>query len=144
VGGYVLTAGKRGVAYTLRPDRLGGIGGEVAQATVCPAYGGPVVDRDIAYLPCPDGLRAVRVDAAGRIEVRWRAGVRAAGSPALGGGAVWVVDYDRGNLYALDPASGAVRQQVSVGRSPHFASPTLSGGKVYVGTLAGVTAIRAA
>jgi outer membrane protein assembly factor BamB len=143
VNGYVFISGKRGVGYTLRPDRLGGIGGEVAQAKVCPAFGGAAVDNDVVYVPCRDGPRAVHVDGAGRIEVRWHAAVRAAGSPVVGGGAVWVVDYDGGVLYALDPASGAVRQQVPVGRSPHFASPTLAGGRAYVGTLAGVTAIRA-
>jgi outer membrane protein assembly factor BamB len=102
------------------------------------------VDNDVAYVPCPDGTRAVHVDTAGRIQVRWQAPVRAGGSPVLGGGALWVVDYDGGTLYALDPGSGTVRQQVSVGRSPHFASPTLSAGRVFVGTLTGVTAIRAA
>ena len=144
VNGYVFVAGKRGTGYTLRPERLGGIGGEVAQAMVCRGFGGAAVDNDVAYVPCPDGTRAVRVDAAGRIEVRWRAPVPAAGSPVLGGGALWVVDYDGGVLYALDPGTGTVRQQISVGRSPHFASPTLSAGRVFVGTLAGVTAIRAA
>jgi outer membrane protein assembly factor BamB len=141
VGGYVLIAGKRGVAYTLRPDHLGGIGGEVAQAKVCAAFGGAAVAGDMAYLPCTDGPRAVQVDPAGRIDVRWHAPVGAAGSPVLGGGALWVVDYDGGVLYALEPATGAVRQQVSVGRSPHFASPTLAGGRVFVGTLTGVTAV---
>jgi polyvinyl alcohol dehydrogenase (cytochrome) len=142
VGGYIFIAGKRGIAYTLRPDHLGGIGGEVTQARVCPAFGGAAVDGDIAYVPCPDGPRAVRVDGAGHIQVRWHAPVRAAGSPTIGGGALWVVDYDGGLLYALDPGSGAARQQIGIGRSPHFASPTLAAGRVYVGTLAGVTAVR--
>jgi len=142
VNGYVLIAGKRGVAYTLRPDHLGGIGGQVAQAEVCGAYGGAAVDGDVAYLPCDDGTRAVRVDAAGQLQVRWHAGVPAAGSPVVGGGTVWVVDYDRGILYALDPATGAVRQQVPVGRAPHFASPTLAGGRVFVGTVTGVVAVK--
>ncbi len=142
VNGYILIAGKRGVAYTVRPDRFAGIGGEVAQAKVCTAFGGAAVDGEIAYLPCPDGVRAVHVDGAGRITVRWQASVRAAGSPVLGGGVLWVVDYDRGILYTLDPGSGSPRQQVPVGRAPHFASPTLSGGRAFVGTLTGVTAIR--
>jgi outer membrane protein assembly factor BamB len=68
--------------------------------------------------------------------------VPAAGSPVVGGAAVWTVDYDGGVLYALDPATGAVRQQLAVGEAPHFASPTLAGGRVYVGTLTGVVAVR--
>lgn len=142
VNGYVLTAGKRGTGYTLRADHLGGIGGQVDQAPVCRAFGGPAVDGDTAYVPCPDGVRAVQVDAAGKIHVRWRAAATtAAGSPVLGGGAVWVVDYDNGVLYALDPATGAERQHVEIGTAPHFASPTLGRGLVYVGTLGGVAAV---
>jgi outer membrane protein assembly factor BamB len=140
VNGYVLIVGKRGVGFTLRRDRLGGVGGQVAQAPVCRAFGGPAVDGDTAYVPCPDGVRAVQVDSGGQLHVRWRAAVPAAGSPVLGGGALWVVDYD-GVLYALDPATGAVRQQVPVGSAPHFASPTLGRAHAYVGTLTGVSAV---
>lgn len=144
VGGYVYANGKRGVGYTLRPDRLGGIGGQVAAVQVGRAYGGAAVDGDVVYVPCPDGTRAVRVDGAGAISVVWRAAVPAAGSPVVGGGAVWVVEYDAGVLYALDPATGTVRQQVSVGQAPHFASPTLSGGRAYIGTHDGVVAVSGA
>ncbi len=86
----------------------------------------------------------MRVDTAGNPSLRWRAAVNAAGSPVVGGGAVWVIDYDAGTLFALDPASGAVRQQVAIGTAPHFASPTLAGGRAYVGTLSGVVAINGA
>jgi outer membrane protein assembly factor BamB len=74
----------------------------------------------------------------------WRGPATGRGSPVIGGGAVWVVDYDAGNLFALDPATGAARQQISVGTAPHFASPTLSGTHAYVGTLTGVVAIAGA
>jgi hypothetical protein len=143
VNGYVLIAGKRGIGYTLRVDHFGGIGGQVAQAPVCRAFGGPAVSGDTAYVPCPDGVRAVRVDSAGQPHVAWKAATSAAGSPVLGGGALWVVDYDDGVLYALDPVTGAVRQHLSVGTAPHFASPTLGRGRAYVGTLRGVTAVNA-
>jgi outer membrane protein assembly factor BamB len=142
VNGYVLIAGKRGFGYTIKPDHFGGIGGEVTQTKVCSAFGGAAVDGEIAYVPCPDGLRAVHVDAAGKIEVRWHGPTKAAGSPVVGGGAVWVVDYDGGVLYALDPGTGAVRQQIAIGKAPHFASPTLSGGRALVGTLTGVVAVK--
>jgi len=144
VNGYVFTDGKSGTAYTLRADKLGGIGGHVAQAPVCRAYGGPAVDADTVFVPCKDGLRAVQVDDSGQPHVQWNSAVRAAGSPVLGGGAVWLVDYDGGVLYALDPATGQVRQQLSVGTAPHFASPSLGHGRVYVGTLTGVTAVNPA
>jgi hypothetical protein len=59
----------------------------------------------------------------------------------VGGGAVWAVDYDAGTLYALDPGNGSVRARVHIGAAPHFASPTLSGSRAYVGTLDGVVAV---
>ncbi|MDT4987963.1 MAG: hypothetical protein QOI74_2057 [Micromonosporaceae bacterium] len=144
VGSFVYIDGKRGTGYVLRPDTLGGIGGEVAQANVCPAFGGAAVSGNTVYVPCSDGTRSVTVDGAGRITVGWHARVPARGSPVIGGGAVWVVDYDAGVLYALDPATGAVRQQIAVGEAPHFASPTLSRGRAFVGTLTGVVAVAGA
>ncbi len=141
VGQYAFIAGKRGVGYTVRLDHLGGLGGEVAQTQVCAAYGGAAVSADIVYVPCRDGTRAVRIDQDGQIHVLWHAGVPAAGSPVLGGGVVWVVDYDGGVLYLLDPGTGAVRQQLTLSQMPHFASPTVVAGHAYLGTMTGVTQI---
>jgi hypothetical protein len=62
----------------------------------------------------------------------------------VGGGAVWVIDYDAGVLYALDPATGATLQQLSVGIAPHFASPSLALDRAYIGTMTGVVAIAGA
>jgi polyvinyl alcohol dehydrogenase (cytochrome) len=142
VNGYVLIDGKRGVAYTMRADHLGGIGGQVAQADICYSFGGSAINGDTAYLPCTDGPHAVRVDAAGHITQVWKSPVAAAGSPVLGGDTVWAVDYDGGTLYALDAATGNVRQKLDIGAAPHFASPTLAGGRVLVGTLTGVVAVN--
>lgn len=144
VGSYVFIAGKRGVGYTLKADRLGGMGGQVTQAQVCQAYGGAAVSGNTVYVPCDDGPWAVTIDQAGAIKVDWHAPVRARGSPVVGGGAVWVVDYGAGELYALDPATGAVRQHVTIGVSPHFASPTLARDHAYVGTMTGVVAVGGA
>ena len=144
VGRYVYADGKRGVGYVLDGTRLGGVGGQLSQQQVCAAYGGSSVDGGSMYLPCRDGTRRVDLDAAGRLTVRWRAPVPAAGSPVVGGGAVWTVDLAAGTLYALDPGTGAVRASVSVGPVPHFASPTLSGTRAYVGTMSGVTAVGGA
>jgi hypothetical protein len=93
-------------------------------------------------VPCPDGTRAVRIGPAGQITVLWHTAAPAAGSPVVGGGAVWVVDYDGGVLYLLDPATGAVRQRVSLGQMPHFTSPTLVPGHAFIGTMTGVTEVR--
>jgi outer membrane protein assembly factor BamB len=141
LGDRVLAVGKRGVGYLLDIARLGGIGGQLTRAPICQAFGGTAVTGSTAYVACSDSIRAVDIDPAGGLKVRWTAAVPADGSPVLGGGAVWVTDTDRGILYALDPASGTPRQQIDVGALPHFASPTLAADHVYLGTTSGVVAI---
>ena len=141
LGDRVLSVGKRGTGYLLDAARLAGIGGQLTQAPMCAAFGGPAVSGSTVYLPCTDGTRAVEVTPAGGLTVRWKAAVPADGSPVVGGGAIWVADTDRGILYALDPASGTPRAQIQVGELPHFASPTLAGTHVYLGTTTGVVAI---
>ncbi|MFL6141302.1 MAG: PQQ-binding-like beta-propeller repeat protein [Labedaea sp.] len=141
LGAFVFVAGKRGTGYVLRRDRLGGIGGQVAQATVCRSFGGSATSGDTAYIPCTDGTRAVRISSSGTPSVLWRTPVRANGSPTVGGGVVWTTDYTGGVLYALDPGTGSVRAQLNVGALPHFASPTLAGNHAYLGTMDGVVAV---
>jgi len=147
VGQYVYADGKAGIGYVLRHDNLGGIGGQVSTLNNgCFAFGTSAVSGSTVYLPCTSGPRAVTIGSDGTARELWRAPstVSAEGSPAIGGGAVWVVDYNGGVLYALDPATGAVRTQIRIGAAPHFVSPTLSGSRAYVGTNAGVTAVSGA
>jgi hypothetical protein len=141
VGPYLFIAGKRRVGYVVRQDRLGQIGGEVSQAQVCGGFGGAAVVGTTVYVPCADGVRSVNIDVAGKITMGWHGPGGAKGSPIVGGGLVWVVDYDGGILYGLDPASGATRQRVNIGTAPHFASPTMVAGHIFVGTLSGVTGV---
>jgi hypothetical protein len=61
----------------------------------------------------------------------------------VGGGAVWSCNIDNGTLFALDPTTGATLASLAVGNLPHFASPSLWRGQVFIGTLAGVTAVNA-
>jgi outer membrane protein assembly factor BamB len=147
VGQFIYADGKAGTGYVLRRDSLGGIAGQVSLLNnACNAFGGSAVSGNTIYLPCTTGPRAVVVAADGTARELWRASVSvpAEGSPVIGGGAVWAVDYFGGVLYALDPGTGAVRAQVQVGQAPNFASPTLSGHRAYVGTRAGVTAVGGA
>jgi outer membrane protein assembly factor BamB len=59
----------------------------------------------------------------------------------VGGHTVYRLDLD-GTLYALDTETGLVRAQLSLGMAvPHFTTPTLSQGRIFVGTFEGVSAV---
>jgi outer membrane protein assembly factor BamB len=135
---WIFQAGKSGTGYVLNAARLGGIGGQVWQGEICRSFGGTAVFGDTVYVPCTDGLRAVRIDSAGQASVRWHASEQVTGSPVLGGGRVYAIDQDDGALVALDPATGAQRERVSVGAVSRFATPAISGSRLYLPTLSGL------
>jgi outer membrane protein assembly factor BamB len=140
---WAVLGGKSGPVYVLRQGHLGGIGGQVSATNVCLSYGGPAVDGNVVYLPCTDGVRAVRIDSAGRLAGLWHASDAIDGSPAVGGGRVWALDQTGGVLHALDPATGKTLQQVPVGETSRFATPAIYRGLVLVPTLAGVVFVQA-
>jgi outer membrane protein assembly factor BamB len=139
-GGLVFSAGKRGTGYVLRQGALGGIGRQVSSAGVCAAFGGAAQSGSTVYVPCLSQLRQVTVGADGSIKLGWT-NSSAGNSPVVGGGAVW--SLASGQLFALDPATGKVKAGIAVGSLPHFASPTLWNGLVFVGTMSGVFAVKA-
>jgi polyvinyl alcohol dehydrogenase (cytochrome) len=141
--GMLLSVGKRGTGYLLRASHLGGIGGEVAQHEVCKAFGAAAVSGTTVYEPCEHGGMAAVATAGHTIRVLWRGPDSAWGSPVLGGGAVFVTDWTAGTMYELNPATGAVRDSLSLGGAlPHFSSMSLAGPRAFVGTMNGVTAVR--
>jgi outer membrane protein assembly factor BamB len=143
--GMLLALGKSGTAYLISAAHPGGVGGQVAQAGVCPAYGAAAVAGSTVYEPCEQGGMAAISTAGNKIRVLWRGPASAWGSPAVGGGAVWVTDWSAGTLYELDPATGATRYSLSLGTSlPHFASLSMTGSRAYLGTSQGVVAVAGA
>jgi hypothetical protein len=153
-GNSAFIMGKRGTGYLLSSTNpaggsLGGIGGQVAQQSVCTPFGAAAVSGSTVYEPCRNSsLTAISVSAAQRrIQVRWSGPAEAGGSPVIGGGAIWATDYaaSDGILYELNLATGAVRNKISVGTGlPHFSSLSLAGGTAYVSTLSGVVAVSGA
>jgi polyvinyl alcohol dehydrogenase (cytochrome) len=144
----LLALGKSGIAYLLDPAHLGGVGGQVAQARVCAAFGAAAVDGTTVYEPCEGGGMAAVSVSGGQIRVLWRGPASAWGSPVVGGGAVWVADWSdqgSGRLYELNPATGAIRNSLGLGTSlPHFASLSMTGSRAFLGTEDGVTAVAGA
>jgi outer membrane protein assembly factor BamB len=111
VGDYAFIDGKRGTAYVLNRSHLGGIGGEVSQAPLCDSFGGPAVKGSTVYVPCTDGLRAVRINDDGTMTVLWHAASTITGSPVIGGGRIWSLDRRNGVLDMLErrPARPSAR-----------------------------------
>jgi hypothetical protein len=141
-GGMLLADGKSGTAYLVSAAHLGGVGGQVAQAQVCPAFGTAAVQGGTVYEPCEQGGLAAVSTAGSKIRVRWRGPGNAWGSPVIGGGAVWVTDWTAGTLYELNPATGATRASLALGDSlPHFASLSMTGNHAYLGTSQGVVSV---
>ena len=143
--GMLLADGKSGTAYLISSAHLGGVGGQVAQAPVCPAYGGASVQGSTVYEPCEQGGMAAISTAGNKIRVLWRGPASAWGSPVVGGGAVWVTDWTAGTLYELNQASGATRYSLRLGTPlPHFASMSMVAHRAYLGTMDGVVAVAGA
>jgi hypothetical protein len=140
--GRVLISGKTGDVYLLAAGRLGGIAGQVASVGGCSGYGGMAWDagRQAAFVPCEDGVLRVNVADRG-LTAGWKAKSGVAGSPVLGGGAVFTVDPGAGVLHVLAEDTGAELATAQVGRASRFVSPVLVGQRVLVPTLSGVTTL---
>jgi len=137
--GRVIAAGKSGEVYLLGAGDLGGIGGQLAKIDGCHAYGGAAVGPGAVYLPCDDGVRQLQVGPGNTLGFGWQTNA-ASGSPVLGGGAVWTLNTDSGELLALDAATGAVKARTTVGPVTRFATPAMWRNFAFVGTQAGVVA----
>jgi outer membrane protein assembly factor BamB len=132
--GLAFQIGKEGVGYLLTPDSLGGVGGEAFSASVCSAaFGGTASQDSLVYVPCTDGLVALRVDSAGpSFSVAWRTPAFDAGPPIVAGGSIWSVDIGSGDLIAFDAGGGHEVFRASLGTVTHFTTPTAVGGRLYV------------
>lgn len=143
-GRRVIAAGKGGGVYLADVERLGGVGGQLAQLADCRSYGGSAVAAgpgggSVAYLPCAEGLTQFVVDGSDQLTRGWR-NPDVNSSPVLVGHTVWAVDT-AGTLHGLQAANGAEEAAVPVGAASRFATPAVSGTALVVPTLAGVTAV---
>jgi outer membrane protein assembly factor BamB len=122
--------GKEGLGLILNADHLGGTGGQLFSQQVCSsgAFGGLAFQAPLVFIPCSDGLRAVRING-DSFSTAWKAGT-GAGAPILAGGAVWTVDGQ--TLHAYAPATGAGIATFDLGtQTTHFPSPAAGGGRLF-------------
>jgi polyvinyl alcohol dehydrogenase (cytochrome) len=134
-GGLILQIGKTGIGYLLQADRLGKIGGEVMQASLCGggAYGGAAHAGGMVYVACRDGLYAVRVQGQA-FSVVWRGPQFNAGAPLITDDAIWTLDDGSTSLYALNPQTGSVLFRAPAGQGsnpPHFLTPSAAHGRIF-------------
>ncbi|HEV2953325.1 MAG TPA: PQQ-binding-like beta-propeller repeat protein, partial [Candidatus Dormibacteraeota bacterium] len=125
------TAGKGGTGYLLNQTALGGVGGQIYSAGICSsAAGGSAYQSPILYVPCTNGVTAVKIDpVAKNFSVLWTQSA-SNGSPIVAGGMVWALSG--GNLVGMDPITGHVDITRSVGGATRFATPASSGGRLFI------------
>jgi hypothetical protein len=129
--GLVLEVGKAGIGYLMKQTTLGGIGGEVASATVCQgvADGGDAVDGSVVYVPCATGVTALRVSPSPPAMTKvWTASSGSSGSPIIASGYLWSIDRG-GTLWGINLSNGDTVFQASLGsEATHFPTPTVADG----------------
>ena len=136
--GLVFVAGKSFSVYTLDESHLGHVGGQLqTTADFCgdDPDGGIADLHGLLFVPCRDGLRAVRPTASAPPKAIWHTTSGADASPIIAGGLVWSIASggagNDGNLYALNPNTGAVMQTVNVCCSvSSFPSPSAADGLI--------------
>ena len=129
-GNRLFVIGKDGVGLLLSSTRLGGVGGQLFEQKVCSGgYGGMAYRAPFIYVPCTDGLVALRLSG-NSFSIAWMKGSDA-GAPVVAGGAVWTIDGG-GMLHAYAPDSGAELVSFEVGAVTHFPSPGAGGGRLFV------------
>jgi len=132
-GGRVFAIGKEGIGFLLDRQHLGHEGGELFAARACTAgFGTAAVAAGLLFVPCVDGLVALRVTG-NRFDVAWRSPAVSTASPIVAGGAVWAVD-GKGTLTAFDPATGTPRFTAPLGPVTRFGSPAAARGLVVAAT----------
>ena len=141
--GWIYADGKAGQGYLLKANHLGGVGGQTATISLCTAFGGAAAIGSQVFIPCTTGLHEITITSGGHITAGWQAPATIQGSPIVGGHTIYDLDT-QGVLYALNSATGEVRARVTVGSASRFATPTLAGTMVFVGTNAGITAVHLA
>ncbi len=131
--GAVFEVGKQGVGYVLSATHLGGIGGDLFNASICGGgYGGTAHVGQLVLVPCADGLVALTVGVS-NFSVDWSASGFDAGSPIVTGNVVWAVNVSTSELLGFNLTDGAVLFAFPLGSVDHFASPAAAPGRLFVG-----------
>jgi hypothetical protein len=130
VDGFVFQIGKSDIAYLLRQGHLGDEEGEVASLSICRGDpdGGHAVKGSVVFVPCPNGVTAVKVSTKPPyLHQIWTDNDGAAGTPIIADGLVWTIAGTA--VQGLNPTNG--HQVVSIpfgGYANHFPTPSVGDG----------------
>lgn len=130
VDGFVFQIGKTDIGYLLRQGHLGGSEGEIASLHVCSGDpdGGHAVSGSVVYIPCPNGVTAIRISTKPpHLRQLWTASDGAAGAPIVADGLIWTI---AGNaVHGLNPTNGKAIVSIPYGASAnHFPTPSVGDG----------------
>jgi len=135
VDGFVFQVGKTDIGYLLRQGHLGGMEGELASLPLCSGNpdGGRAVADSVVYVPCPNGVTAVKVSTkAPYLKQLWTAKDGAGGGPIIAGGLIWTIGGDNA-VHGLNPANGDEVVSIPVGGTAnHFPTPSVGEGLLLV------------
>ena len=131
VDGFVFQIGKTDDAYLLHQGHLGGEEGELASMPLCSGDpdGGRAVEGSVVYVPCPNGVTAVKVSTKPPYMTQlWTDDDGAAGAPIIAGGLIWTIGGDNA-VHGLNPANGHEVTSISFGgHANHFPTPAVGDG----------------
>ena len=131
VHGYVLQVGKTDVAYLLRQGHLGGEEGQVASLPVCSGDpdGGHASNGSVVYVPCPNGVTAIRISTkAPYLKRIWTDNDGAHGPPIIADGLIWTIGDDNA-VHGLNRSNGKAVVSIPFGASAnHFPTPSVGDG----------------
>src|SRR3954447_12377519 len=129
-GNRMFVIGKEGLGLILSTTHLGGTGGELFSKSVCGggAFGGLAYQAPFVYVPCTDGLYALRVNG-NSFSTAWHTG-SSAGPPIISGGVVWSIDQNA-TLHGYSPDSGGEVASADLGSVTHFPTPAAGGGRLF-------------
>jgi len=127
----IFQIGKQGIGYLLNESKLGGIGGEEFSLKVCnEAFGGTAYVSMVIYVPCTNGLFALKVEGSA-FSILWNNTRFYAGSPIVVGGAVWTIDTDAAMIHAVSMFNGTEIFSYPLGSEVHFVTPSAADGLVF-------------
>jgi polyvinyl alcohol dehydrogenase (cytochrome) len=148
----VFQTGKNGWGYLLNAGTLSGnanhIGAEAFNAPVCNAaittnnpagsqrdqvFGGVAYADPYIYVPCPEGIKALKLGAGPSFSIAWSSSQGSSpGPPIVSGGVVWAVDTNSNTLYGFDAITGQFRFSTGVGGQTHFSTPAAGQGRIFL------------